>query len=56
MTHKFAPLSHVEILEKGWAWAQAQLLRLGYPPRLGLAEDGIRYPISLPTLLGTFGL
>ena len=33
-------LSHVEILEKGGA----QLLRLGYHP--GLAEDGIRYPIS----------
>jgi len=41
---------------KRWAWAQAQLLRLGYHPGLGLAEDGICYPMSLPTLLGTFGL
>ena len=41
---------------KRWAWAQAKLLRLGYHPGLGLAEYGIRYPISLPTLLGTFGL
>ena len=41
---------------KRWAWAQAQLLRLGYHPGLCLAEDGICYPMSLPTLLGTFGL
>ena len=48
------PRDHVDILEKGGLGAQ--LLRLGYHPGLGLAEDGICYPMSLPTLLGTFGL
>ena len=35
---------------------KAPLPQLGYLWGLGLAEDGIRYLISLPTLLGGFGL